>query len=188
MDGWIKKDEPVALAHLDVDYFMEINQQLGNEAGDRVLQTVAALLQEWSDKQAYRVSGDEFAVVLPKATLEQAFLKMETLRAQIEQAQDRFELPEDKPVTITIGVAQYPRDAKNEQGLSRAASAALVTAKETGRNQVALAPNEEMVMKSCYYPSTAVRRLKALAEQLNKKESVLLREALNDLLRKYDQQ
>jgi len=61
-----------------------------------------------------------------------------------------------------------------------------VTVKEMGRNQVALAPNEEMVMKSCYYPSTAVRQLKILVEQLKKKESVLLREALNDLLRKYD--
>ena len=46
--------------------------------------------------------------------------------------------------------------------------------------------NEEMVMKSCYYPASAVRWLKALAERQNRKESQLLREALADLFRKYD--
>ncbi|WP_248929178.1 GGDEF domain-containing protein [Paenibacillus hamazuiensis] len=183
----IKKDNPVALALIDVDHFMEINHELGSDTGDKVLQTLAELFREAVPSQAFRVSGDEFAVALPGATLEQAFLKMEALRVKIEQSQERFGLEDHRDVTITVGVAQYPRDAKNEQSLNRAASAALMTAKEIGRNQVALAPNEEMIMKSCYYPSSAVRKLKTLAEQLNKKESFLLREALNDLLRKYDQ-
>jgi diguanylate cyclase len=69
----------------------------------------------------------------------------------------------------------------------RTADAALTAAKESGRNQVALPPNEEMVMKSCYYTGAGVRKLRALAERLNRKESTLLREALDDLLRKYDQ-
>jgi len=41
--------------------------------------------------------------------------------------------------------------------------AALATAKESGRNQVALPPDEEMVMKSCYYPASSMRKLRALA-------------------------
>jgi len=87
---------------------------------------------------------------------------------------------------VTIGVAQYPRDAKDARGLLQAADAALATAKESGRNQVALPPNEEMVMKSCYYPASSMRRLRALAERLGRKDSPLLREALDDLFRKYD--
>jgi diguanylate cyclase (GGDEF)-like protein len=187
LDSSIDKDEPVALALLDVDHFMEINK-IGGETGDRVLQALAEQLKEHAPGSVFRVSGDEFAVALPGATLEQAFLQMELFRLKIEKGQERYMLEEHGiEVTVTIGVAQYPRDAKNESALNRAASAALMTAKEIGRNQVALPPNEEMIMKSCYYPSTSVRRLKLLAEQLNKKESVLLREALNDLLRKYDQ-
>lgn len=182
----IGQDEQVALAMIDVDHFLELNETLGSEAGDQVLKLLAAVLKEEPGAEAYRVSGDEFALVLHGASLELAFLQMERLRAKIESSQDMFQLPQEHRITVTVGVAQYPRDGKTESALRRAASAALVSAKETGRNQVALPPNEEMVMKSCYYPSTNVRRLKSLAEQLNKKESALLREALDDLLRKYD--
>jgi hypothetical protein len=83
-------------------------------------------------------------------------------------------------------VAHFPRDARDARSLRAAASAALQAAKETGRNQVGLPPNEEMVMKSCYYPTSGIRKLKALAERLGRKESPLLREALEDLIRKYD--
>ncbi|MDF2662641.1 MAG: hypothetical protein K0Q94_5432, partial [Paenibacillus sp.] len=182
----IGQDEQVALAMIDVDHFLEVNQTLGSEAGDQVLRQLAAVLKEEPGAEAYRVSGDEFALVLEGATLEQAFLQMERFRAKIEASADVFQLPQEHRITVTVGVAQYPRDGKTESALRRAANAALVSAKEIGRNQVALPPNEEMVMKSCYYPSTNVRRLKSLAEQLNKKESALLREALDDLLRKYD--
>lgn len=182
----IDRDEPIALAMIDVDHFLELNERLGSEAGDEALKQLASLLQEENGATAFRVSGDEFALAMDSVTLEQAFLGMERLRMKVEAAREAFALPNDHRLTITVGVAQFPRDGKTESALRRAASAALVSAKEIGRNQVALPPNEEMVMKSCYYPSTNVRRLKSLAEQLNKKESALLREALDDLLRKYD--
>jgi len=90
-------------------------------------------------------------------------------------------------ITITIGLAHYPRDTRDPNSLIKIAEAALYAGKEGGGNRVALPPSEEMVMKSVYYPATSVRRLKQLAERLGRKESVLLREALDDLLRKYDQ-
>jgi diguanylate cyclase (GGDEF)-like protein len=183
----ISAGEGTALAVLDVDHFLEINDRYGQEAGDRVLQGLAALISEGAAGQAYRVSGDEFAIVLPGMSLEQAFLSLERLRGRIQESQDRFGLPGNERLTVTAGVAQYPRDAKDEPSLMRTADAALTAAKESGRNQVALPPNEEMVMKSCYYTLSGVRKLKALAERLNRKESTLLREALDDLLRKYDQ-
>lgn len=182
----IDRDEAVALAMIDVDHFHELNEALGSEAGDRALSKLAELLLQEAGATAFRVSGDEFALAMGGMTLEQSFLAMEKLRMRVEAAAESFALPKEHRMTITVGVAQYPRDGKTESALRRAASAALVSAKEIGRNQVALPPNEEMVMKSCYYPSTNVRRLKSLAEQLNKKESALLREALDDLLRKYD--
>ena len=175
----------IAVAVLDIDSFIEINADFGQAVGDRVLRVLAALLKEATPDRVYHLSGDEFAIVLPGLSLEQAFLRMETLRASVESSA-RFELPDQRNLMVTIGVAQYPRDAKDARGLLQAADAALATAKESGRNQVALPPNEEMVMKSCYYPASSTRRLRALAERLGRKDSPLLREALDDLFRKYD--
>ncbi|GAA4844255.1 hypothetical protein GCM10023310_22750 [Paenibacillus vulneris] len=182
--------EGVALALIDVDHFLDINRLFGHDTGDHVLKTIADILKEQTSEQAvFRVSGDEFAVVLADFSLEQGFLKMESVRAAVQASNERFQLPADEQaqeISVTVGVAQYPRDAKDMNGLMRAANAALMSAKESGRNQVALPPNEEMVMKTCYYPATMVRQLKTLAEKLKKKESILFREALADLIRKYD--
>ena len=176
---------PIALAMLDIDSFADINLEFGQTEGDTVLRTMASLLSEQMPGQVYHFSGDEFAIAMPGSTLEQAFLQMEALRQAIFSS-ERFGLSDGRKVAITLGVAQYPRDAKDARGLQQAADAALSSAKEGGRNQVALPPNEEMVMKSCYYPASSVRKLKVLAERLGRKESPLMREALDDLFRKYD--
>ena len=176
----------VALAALDLDHFLEINSEFGSEVGDQVLRTLAGLLDESEPGNVYRITGDEFVIVMPGLSLEEAFLYVETLRKQIEQSTERFGLPNRQPVTIKAGVAQHPRDAKDVRGLLEASAAALQAAKEGGGNRVALPPNEEMVMKSCYYPATSLRKLRALADRLGRKDSQLLREALDDLFRKYD--
>jgi diguanylate cyclase (GGDEF)-like protein len=180
----IGKPSGVALAALDLDHLVEINAEHGSDAGDQVLRALAQLLAE--QDQVYRITGDEFAIIMPGLGLEEAFLRMDALRRQIEGAAQQFGLPNQQAVTVTIGVAQHPRDAKDARGLLDSATAALQAAKEGGRNRVGLPPNEEMVMKSCYYPASSMRKLKVLAERLSRKESPLLREALDDLFRKYD--
>lgn len=187
LEELIAREQEAALGLLDVDRLHEINQDLGRAAGDRVLAALGRILQTVPDGTAYRYSGDEFAVVLPGFTLESAFLSMEALRRQVEGAAGGFGLPEGRPLTISIGVTQWPRDAGDVDRLLKQADAALYNAKEGGRNRVGLPANEEMVMKSCYYPSGALKRLKHVAERLGRTESRLLREALVDLLRKYDQ-
>ena len=176
--------EPFAVALVDVDFFQEINDGCGHPAGDRTLQRLAGLLRESGLGAAYRISGDEFALVIPQVTLEQAFLQVEKLRGLVSRSD--FALSDGRTVTITAGVAHSPRDAKEMQALLNAADAALLSAKEGGRDQVALPPNEEMVLKSCYYSSASLRKLKTLAERLGQRESYLLRDALTDLLRKHD--
>jgi len=182
----IKAEQTVSIALIDVNGFHELNQTCGVEAGDRALTVLAEVLKEQDPGAIYRIAGDEFAVVMADTPLEQAFLKMELTRREIEASVERFGLPDKRPVTVGIGVAQYPRDAKDVEGLMRTATSALGYCKEIGSNQVILPLNEEMVMKSCYYTGSSVRRLKVLAERLGKKESLLLREALLDLLRKYE--
>ena len=182
----IDEGDGVALALLDIDYFAEVNAQFGQEAGDGLLRELGELLVRSGVGDAFRISGDEFAILMPATNLEQAFLRMEELRAQVHGAESHFGLPDARPVSVTIGVAQYPRDAKEPRPLWNAADAALEAAKEGGRNQVGLPPNEEMIMKTCYYPASSARKLKALAKHLRRKESDLLREALDDVLRKHD--
>ena len=180
----LKEREPFAVALLDVDGFQEINDTLGFTEGDKALQRLAALLAGANTGTAYRISGDEFALVMPQVTLEQAFLAAEKLRTLV--ANSDFALADGRALKITAGVAHSPRDAKEAQALLNAADAALLSAKESGGNQVALPPNEEMVLKSCYYPSAGLKKLKALAERLSQRESYLLREALTDFLRKHE--
>ncbi|MCL4424072.1 MAG: diguanylate cyclase [Firmicutes bacterium] len=187
LDAAAAAGEGLALAMLDVDNFLEINTEFGYEVGDRALRTLSELFQEAQlGGQFYRVAGDEFAALFPGRSLEQAFLEMEAFRRDVEMARERFAFPERRLFTVTIGLAHYPRDTREPKGVFKLAEAALFAAKEAGGNRVALPPTEEMVMKSCYYPGTSIRRLKQVAERLGRKESGLLREALDDLLRKYD--
>lgn len=183
----IKAGDSIALAWIDVDAFDNINTDFGSAVGDHVLETLARVLGDSAlenSGEAYRVGGDAFAIRLPSLTLEQAFLRMERLRATVQGSTESFNLPDKREVTLSIGVAQYPRDGKDTAELIKAADAAMMSAKEQSPNTVGLPPNEEMVLKSCYYPAGAVRKLRSLAEKKGRKESSLLREALTDFLQK----
>lgn len=121
-----------------------------------------------------------------RCTLESGFLLMEDFRrSAVNKLLLQFH--KEMGIAFSVGIGNHPRDAKDSQSLMQKADQALYQAKEAGRNQVSLPWTEEMVMRSCYYSTSQNGRLKKLAEQLKKKESVLLREALDDLLRKYDQ-
>lgn len=111
--------EPFAIALLDVDGFQEINDTLGFAEGDGALRRLGALLTDANAGLVHRISGDEFALVMPQVTLEQAFLAAENLRTLV--AGSDFALADGRSVKITAGVAHSPRDAKEAQALLNAA-------------------------------------------------------------------
>jgi predicted signal transduction protein with EAL and GGDEF domain len=117
-------------------------------------------------------------------TTEAAFLRAESVRREVDAAIAKAS-PRAK-CTVSIGVASSPRDAKSPDDLMRKADLALYAAKDQGGAAVALTPSDDMVLKSSYYSTAQLGRLKALAERQKKKEAVLLREALDDLLRKHE--
>lgn len=177
-----------ALLLIDLDNFQQVNVQAGRETGDRVLRAATAVLKRWAETEGWRVGrvgGDEFALFAPGVALENAFLRGEGLRQDLEAALAK-ELPKGPRTTASIGVAAAPRDAKTPPELMRKGDLALYAAKDQGGNAVALTPGAEMVLKSSYYTAAQLGRLKTLAERQRTKESVLLREALDELLRKYD--
>jgi diguanylate cyclase len=182
-----EKDATVSFFAIDLDGTYAVNADLGRPAGDRLIGgAIQALLRaaahgKWT---VGRIGGDEFSVLLSGVTLEQAFLQAEKLRADIDETLKKA-VPE-RPCTASIGVANYPRDAKNADELARKAGLALYAAKEQGGDAVSLTPGDNMVLRSSYYAAAQLGRLRSLAERMKKKEAVLLREALDDMIRKYD--
>ena len=132
-----------------------------------------------------RLGGDEFGLVAPSTTLETAFLRAERLRVTLDEALAKH-VPSELRCTASVGVANVPRDAKTAEELIRKADVALFAAKDQGGDTVALTPGDDMVLKSSYYTAAQLGRLKTLAERLGTKEAVLLREALDELLQRYD--
>ncbi|OWK32630.1 sensor domain-containing diguanylate cyclase [Sphingomonas mucosissima] len=127
------------LALFDLDHFKRINDTHGHAAGDEVLRRFAALARASVRAQdlVARVGGEEFAVVLPDATISQATLVCDRLRRAISGTDLRVEHGLIS-VTVSGGVAPYLRDQSAEEVL-RAADQALYRAKHAGRDQLALA-------------------------------------------------
>ncbi|OLC12678.1 MAG: hypothetical protein AUH44_00105 [Chloroflexi bacterium 13_1_40CM_68_15] len=186
----IKAEGGASLLLVDLDNLMVLNEKGGRGLGDKAIAAAARVLTAKANAEGWtfgRIGGDEFALVAPGVPLEAAFLRAERLRADLAAAL-RKSIPARFEATATIGVANVPRDAKSAEQLMRKADLALYAAKEQGGNAVGLPPAEDMVLKSSYYSSAQLARLKALAERKKTKEAVLLREALEDVLRKYDRE
>jgi len=135
-------EEPLSLAIVDVDRFKKVNDDASHSHGDAVLQRVAGLLREHSrvGDEVYRWAGDEFLVVLPTATEEQAVGVMERLRTAVAEA-SWADLQLSAPVTVSVGVATAPTgaDADSPAGwrvLFDTADLHLFSAKRGGRNRV----------------------------------------------------
>jgi diguanylate cyclase len=180
-------DEPFSLFALDLDGLMTFNRQFGRDKGDEILRAVAGVLQELAPANGlimhYR--GDEFGGVFPEMRVDDAFSLLEEVRRRV--AGLGFALEDKTPVTCSIGLAGFPAHGKHEVELMRQADEALYLAKMGGRNKIALPPSDSrMVTKTSYYTQTQLERLALLARALKRNEATLLREALDDVLKKYN--
>lgn len=178
--------EPLSLFMFDIDNMYLINQTHGLKCGDAVLRGVGQTLKETLPETvvAARYSGDEFCVALPDTRLDDAFTIAEELRRRIA-ALSFAEWPEVH-ISCSIGLAGFPGNGSTDVNLFHEADQALYTAKMTGRNKVALPlTDSRMVTKTSHYTQTHLERLSQLAKTLKRNEASLLREALDDLLKKY---
>lgn len=122
------------LVMLDVDWFKAINDTYGHIAGDEVLQALASKLKEslQEDDLACRYGGEEFILVFTETTIEEAYERVESLRASVQQIIS----PEGKPLTFSAGIANYPLHGDELKDIIAKADEALYQAKENGRNRV----------------------------------------------------
>lgn len=145
-----RSQQSVSILSIDVDHFKKFNDNHGHDAGDTVLRSVADCLVDSfrDDDVASRFGGEEFVVILPNATAEQAEIRAEQVRARIEAMQVRY-LENNLPrVSVSIGVAAFPQHGKDPTVVLRSADEALYGAKDGGRNCVVVAASGQTDTKA----------------------------------------
>lgn len=133
-----RESHQVACLFLDFDHFKRINDTLGHDAGDQLLQAVAQRLTSAvreSDTVA-RLGGDEFVVILPGLDPAHATFEIMAVLTRVRESfLAPFRLADQMPtLTCSIGVSVYPVDATDTNGLIKQADTAMYAAKEAGRN------------------------------------------------------
>ena len=139
-----------SIAMVDVDHFKKFNDTYGHEAGDHVLRLVASRLAKVEGGgKAYRYGGEEFAVLFPRKSAEDASESMDLLRRTIEQTgfvirgNERRNIAnrgkrrggeKQTSVTVSIGLAESRGDSLGPEEVLKLADKALYRAKERGRN------------------------------------------------------
>jgi len=130
---------PLSIAILDLDHFKSVNDSYGHSTGDRVLQGLVEILTEntRSSDEVARHGGEEFAVIMPETTLDQARRVLDKLRQTVE-SELRQNTDIDRPITFSAGIAELDSDDTAETLVNRA-DRHLYRAKEAGRNRVVAA-------------------------------------------------
>ncbi len=136
-----RSDRPLCLLIFDIDHFKQFNDCHGHEAGDQALRMVGDVLGTYfrGSDTVCRYGGEEFAVLMPGASLEEARQRAEQLRAAIAAEQVEHRNENLGSLTISAGIACWPENCAEYDELFRAADKALYQAKEAGRNRVVAA-------------------------------------------------
>jgi len=142
-------ERPLALIMADLDLLRDINNSYGHLAGDAVLKGIAEVFRmhlRHYDVPA-RFGGEEFSILLPETTAEEAFEIAERIRKEV--AARAFDVEtSSQPIraTISIGVAAFPRDGQDANELIHQADLAVYRAKLQGRNRVLDATSEPLAV------------------------------------------
>ena len=122
---------------IDIDLFKSINDTYGHDVGDDVIKSVADILQKnkRTSDIAGRLGGEEFALILPEATLDSALTAAERLRQLVADGAINVE-GHRLSVTISIGASAGDADMSGVDELLKQADVALYAAKRSGRNRV----------------------------------------------------
>jgi diguanylate cyclase (GGDEF)-like protein len=134
--------QQLAIVILDLNRLKEVNDRHGHLVGDQVLQVAAATLRKTlrASDFAFRIGGDEFALLLPQTDPEQSVTLCRRIRTQCENEIRGLKL--DMPVTLDFGVAVLPQDGDQKSDLLRIADERLYALKHAGRAPLRVVPIE----------------------------------------------
>ncbi|MFA4903504.1 MAG: sensor domain-containing diguanylate cyclase [Desulfobaccales bacterium] len=140
-----RKGTSLVVMMLDLDHFKRLNDASGHEAGDRLLQALAGFLKSHirGGDIACRYGGEEFVLIMPEVSLDVALMRAEQFRLGVSNLQVDYRGQLLDKITISMGVAVYPKDGTTTDDVLKAADEAMYRAKAAGRNRVVLAAKSQ---------------------------------------------
>jgi diguanylate cyclase (GGDEF)-like protein len=134
-----RAEHRISIFVLDLDHFQEINNRWGHPMGDRILREIGDLLTSATRRiDSVGRSGEEFTVLLPETGKHEAYALAERVLSALRSTR----LGSGPPLTASVGVASYPDDAADADGLLNAADHALYSAKILGRDRAVVFSDE----------------------------------------------
>lgn len=132
---WQCYGHPLSLAVVDIDFFKKVNDNYGHQTGDKVLKIVANAVSKRLREVDFmaRFGGEEFVLLLPETSAENALGMLNRIREAIATAPFRYQ-KEKITITVSIGIAEF-NEGDNSEAVFAKADQALYDAKEGGRNQ-----------------------------------------------------
>jgi diguanylate cyclase (GGDEF)-like protein len=127
-------ERPVSIVVIDVDRFKDFNERQGHSASDRALKRIAGLIQETKRRidVAARISGEEFALLAPDTDEHGAYVLADRLRREVREAFAQTGL------TVSLGIASYPKHGGTAEELMTGADRAVFAAKALGRDRTVI--------------------------------------------------
>lgn len=147
----LRHKRPLSLLMLDIDHFKRVNDTYGHRVGDIILHGLSKLLmgQARETDRVCRYGGEEIILILPEIDTAAAGYVAERLRQAVEAHVFPIGGGKQISITVSIGVAVYPKDADTKETLVAAADTAMYQAKQGGRNRVCVhAPPAEPMRSS----------------------------------------
>ena len=140
------KEQPVTLTLVDVDGFVTLNRSYGYERGDEFLRELAHVLETEcrGDETLCRYAGDEFWIISPAKSREDANRRAERVRNAVKTLALSSEPDELGAVTVTVALAFWPADGVSPDALTRAADRALGSGKSRGGDCVVTPASDSM--------------------------------------------
>ena len=137
LEDYLQHETDFCVLAVDIDHFKRVNDEFGHQVGDEVLSLLAQVMRSVVREQdiVCRNGGEEFVILLPECPIHTAYEVAERLREKMA----RMPNPCQRPVTLSLGVAHYPRDGSTITQVFEQADVALYQAKRNGRNQTVIA-------------------------------------------------
>jgi diguanylate cyclase (GGDEF)-like protein/PAS domain S-box-containing protein len=136
-----RKKQSVAVLFLDLDHFKRFNDTFGHDAGDMVLRSLADLFRNFfrATDICCRYGGEEFAIILPESTSQDAAIRADALRSEVKSLQLQYKQQLLGPLTVSVGVAAFPEHGSTSEELLKLADKCLYESKNRGRDVVTVA-------------------------------------------------
>ncbi|MFW6137731.1 MAG: diguanylate cyclase [Spirochaetota bacterium] len=136
-----RKNEPLSVVMVDLDYFRTINDHYGHHTGDRIILEVVNVFKKYLREKDIiaRYGGDEFTVVMPDTCQKEAALLAEKICREVNSTEALHLDGPVKHISTSQGIASYPDNADNLTMLRQKADQALYKSKQDGRNRVTIA-------------------------------------------------